>query len=66
LTGLAPKKTQNGANLYVIRTNEKPAVLVETASISNASDLSYLMSTSGQKTIAEAIVKGIIKTLGEI
>lgn len=66
LTGLAPKKTQNGANLYVIRTNEKPAVLVETAFISNASDLSYLMSTSGQKTIAEAIVKGIIKTLGEI
>lgn len=66
LTGLAPKKIQNGANLYVIRTNEKPAVLVETAFISNASDLSYLMSTSGQKTIADAIVKGIVKTLGEL
>ena len=66
LTGLTPKKTQNGSHLYVIRTTKSPAVLVETAFISNPSDRSYLLSDSGQDTIARAIAEGIIKTLNEI
>ncbi len=63
LTGLAPKKTQNGAHLYVIRETVCPAVLVETAFISNESDRNYLLSSEGQQTIAEAIVRGIKKTI---
>lgn len=66
LTGLTPKKTQNGSHLYVIRTTKSPAALVETAFISNPSDRSYLLSDSGQDTIARAIAEGIIKTLNEI
>ncbi len=66
LTNLAPKFTQNGANLYVIRTTKRPAALVETAFISNASDRKYLLSSSGQDTIAEAITNGILATLSEI
>ena len=65
-TPLAPKNIQNGANLYVIRTTKSPAVLVETAFISNESDRSYLLSTSGQNSIAEAIVKGIEETLAKM
>lgn len=63
MTGLSPKKTQNGSHLYVIRTTVSPAVLVETAFISNESDRTYLLSKKGQETIAEAIYQGIIETL---
>ena len=62
-TGLAPKGEQNGSHLYVIRTTVSPAVLVETAFISNESDRNYLLSTSGQETMAEAIYQGIMKTI---
>lgn len=63
LTPLAPKETQNGSHLYVIRTTVSPAVLVETAFISNESDRKYLLSTSGQETMAEAITQGILETI---
>lgn len=63
MTNLAPKETQNGSHLYVIRTTVSPAVLVETAFISNESDREYLMSKKGQETIAEAIYQGIMETL---
>ncbi len=66
LTGLSPKNTQNGANLYVIRNTKRPAALVEAAFISNANDRSYLLSESGQDTIATAITKGIIKTIADL
>ncbi len=62
-TGLSPKKTQNGSHLYVIRCTVSPAVLVETAFISNQSDRQYLMSKQGQEALAESIYQGIIKTL---
>lgn len=62
MTNLDPKKTQNGAHLYVIRTTTCPAVLVETAFISNESDRNYLLSKKGQETMAEAITQGIMKT----
>ena len=63
LTNLAPKSTQNGANLYVIRSTVCPAVLVETAFISNVNDRKYLLSSAGQETMATAIANGIIETL---
>ncbi len=63
LTGLSPKGTQNGSHLYVIRTTVSPAVLVETAFISNESDRNYLLSKSGQETMAEAITQGIMETI---
>ena len=63
MTGLAPKKTQNGSHLYVIRTTVPPAVLVECAFISNENDRAYLLSTDGQKTLAEAIYQGIMESL---
>ncbi|MBE7033334.1 MAG: AMIN domain-containing protein [Ruminococcaceae bacterium] len=62
-TGLSPKNLQNGSHLYVIRTTVSPAVLVETAFISNANDRNYLLSSDGQETIAESIYQGIMKTL---
>lgn len=65
MTSLAPKETQNGSHLYVIRTTTSPAVLVETAFISNEKDRNYLMSKEGQETIAEAIYRGIIETMNE-
>ncbi len=65
MTGLSPKQTQNGSHLYVIRTTVSPAVLVETAFISNESDRKYLLSSSGQETIAEAIYQGIMKTIAK-
>ncbi len=65
LTTLAPKETQNGAHLYVIRETVSPAVIVETAFISNENDRNYLLSTDGQNKIAEAISKGIKKTIEE-
>lgn len=63
MTGLSPKFTQNGSHLFVIRTTTSPAVLVETAFISNESDRNYLLSKSGQKTLGEAIAQGILETL---
>lgn len=62
-TGLSKKGTQNGSHLYVIRTTVCPAILVESAFISNSNDRAYLLSENGQETIAEAIYQGIIKTI---
>ena len=63
MTGLSPKNTQNGSHLYVIRTTTSPAVLVETAFISNESDRNYLLSKNGQETMEQAIYKGITETI---
>ena len=63
MTGLSPKQTQNGSHLYVIRTTTSPAVLVETAFISNEKDRNYLLSKTGQETMAQAIAQGIMETL---
>jgi len=62
-TGLSAKGTQNGSHLYVIRTTVCPAILVESAFISNESDRNYLLSESGQEAIAESIYQGIMKTI---
>lgn len=62
-TNLSPKGTQNGSHLFVIRTTTSPAVLVETAFISNKSDRKYLLSKDGQQALATAIAEGILETL---
>ncbi len=62
-TPLKPMGKQNGAHLYVIRTTVAPAVLVETAFISNESDREYLTNQENQEKMAEAIYQGIMKTL---
>ena len=64
-TPLAPKETQNGSHLFVIRTTASPAVLVETAFISNQSDRNYLQVKANQEKIAEAIFQGIMQTINE-
>lgn len=65
MTPLEPMGKQNGAHLYVIRTTVAPAVLVETAFISNENDRDFLLNESNHETMAEAICQGIIKTLNE-
>ena len=65
MTPLAPMGKQNGAHLFVIRTTIAPAVLVETAFISNASDRGYLLHEPNHETMAEAISQGILKTLNK-
>ena len=62
-TPLTPMGKQNGSHLYVIRTTVAPAVLVETAFISNDSDRKYLLNKANQETMAEAIYQGIMQTL---
>lgn len=64
-TALIPMGKQNGSHLYVIRTTIAPAVIVETAFISNESDRGYLTNQENQETMAEAIYQGIVKTLNE-
>ena len=47
------------ANLGVLKAPDVPSVLVETAFISNAQDEQRLRSAKGQRSIAQAIAKGI-------
>ena len=63
ITGLKPMNIQNGSHLYVVRSTDAPAALVECAFISNEDDRNYLLSTSGQEQIATAIYQGIMDTL---
>ncbi len=47
------------ANLGVLKAPDVPSVLVETAFISNQADEKLLRSSKGQRSIAQAIAKGI-------
>lgn len=47
------------ANLGVLKAPDVPSVLVETAFISNAADEKLLRSSKGQRSLAQAIAKGI-------
>ena len=46
-------------NFQVLRENHRPSVLLELGYMSNIKDLSYIRTEQYQKTIAEAIAKGI-------
>lgn len=52
------------ADYAVLRNTTMPAVLVETAFISNASDAAFLGSEDGQRQIAKGIAEGIMEYLG--
>ena len=47
------------AGFYVLVGTNMPAVLVELGYLTNRNDLSYLLSTSGQKRVAASLVAGI-------
>jgi N-acetylmuramoyl-L-alanine amidase len=54
-----------GNDIYIIRTSEAPAVLVEVGFMTNPTELKKLTSKSYQKTCAEGIYDGILQALEE-
>lgn len=54
-----------GNDIYVIRTSEAPAALVEVGFMTNPKELANLTSESYQKKCAQAIYDGIIQALEE-
>ena len=50
------------ARFHVLRNNVRPAVLVECGFLSNASDARKARSSSHRQRLADAIVRGIIKS----
>jgi N-acetylmuramoyl-L-alanine amidase len=56
--GLPDRKVQT-ENFYVIKYTSVPAILVETAFISNPTDRQLLTSEEGQQKFADAIAEGI-------
>ena len=50
---------KDGSHLYVIKNTDAPAVLIETAFISNADDEIVLSTEAGRDGIARAIARGI-------
>jgi N-acetylmuramoyl-L-alanine amidase len=53
------------ANFAVTRETYMPAVLIETAFITNPSDNTYLASESGQAALAQGIVNGLVAYFGQ-
>lgn len=63
--GVKTKVNSQGTDyLGIIRLTNAPAVLVECAFIDNKKDISIIDTKPEQKTMGEAIAKGILKTLG--
>lgn len=54
-----------GNNIYVVRTSEAPAALVEVGFMSNPRELANLTSAAYQKKCAEAIYEGILQAFEE-
>ena len=52
------------ANYAVLKNTNMPAVLVETAFVTNSADAALLGSDDGQKQIAKGIAEGIMEYLG--
>ncbi|HRP18370.1 MAG TPA: N-acetylmuramoyl-L-alanine amidase [Ginsengibacter sp.] len=57
---------QREEGLWVLHATQMPAILIETGFVQNYDDERYLNSESGQKEIAEAIAKAIIKYRDQI
>lgn len=55
----------SGNYVYVVRTCESPAALVEVGFMSNPEELDNLINESYQKTCAQAIYEGIMQALEE-
>lgn len=58
-------KDEETAPLSLLRFNKMPSILIETGFLSNPDDLRVLTSEEGQESIARAIAKGVLRTLGE-
>jgi N-acetylmuramoyl-L-alanine amidase len=54
-----------GNDIYIIRTSEAPAALVEVGFMTNPAELKKLTSASYQKSCAEGIYNGIMQALEE-
>jgi N-acetylmuramoyl-L-alanine amidase len=55
----------NGNDIYIIRTSDAPAALVEVGFMTNPKELKKLTSEKYQKTCAEGIYSGILQALEE-
>lgn len=64
--GTVDRGVKVGSGLYVIKHTECPAVLVETAFISNADDEALLASEQGKDDFARAIAVGITNYVASI
>lgn len=58
---LAGAQKANPGDYFVLRRNQKPAVLIEVGYITNPDEMVLLKSSEYQRKAAEAIVKGILK-----
>ncbi len=55
------KSVTKSANYYVLRMNNHPAVLVETAYLSNYSDEKLLATDAYRQKLAEGIYQGVVE-----
>lgn len=62
-TGRRKRSILKGNNIYIVRNVQMPVVLAEVGFLNNNSDLYYIKSEAGQKSIAEALYEGILKML---
>lgn len=65
-TGANDRGVKDGKNLAVIRTTQMPATLVELGFITNPEEREKMMTDSYREILAEAITKGILKSLEEM
>ena len=57
--------SQREKNVWILKANEYPAVLIELGYITTTKDLDYLIDPKNQKTIAQNILNGIEKYANE-
>lgn len=63
--GAKVKLNSSGTDYFgFIRETAAPAVIVECAFVDNATDIAIIDTEEKQKTMGEAVAKGILKTLG--
>ena len=62
LARFSPNRGVKRARFHVLRNNVRPAVLVECGFLSNSSDASKARSASYRQRLADAIVRGIVKS----
>ena len=62
---VADNLTQREQNIWILKANECPAVLIETGFLSSESDLDYLSNKENHKAIAQNILNGIEKYANE-
>ena len=62
LARFSPNRGVKRARFHVLRNNVRPAVLVECGFLSNSSDARKARSASYRQRLADAIVRGIVKS----